>query len=364
MKRLFYILVLTLLVSCSSSDDANNDNVDNNPTPEELYFPPLNSDTWETVSPAELGWNDNQVQPLIDYLEDKNTHGFIILKDGKIAIEWYGNGEDANSNLPWNSAAKTLSAFTIGIAQQEGYLNINDASKEYLGDNWSSLTLEQESNISIWNHLTLTTGLDYNVTNTSCTDPECLTYLDEPITFWYYHNATYTLTHDIISGAVNLNFNTYFNEKLKNRIGMQGAWIPIGYFKLYYSNARSMARFGLLNLNQGIWDDTDVLNDSNYFNAMTNTSQSLNPSYGYFWWLNGKGSFMLPESTEEFAGSLVPNAPADMIAGLGRNDQKMYIVPSQNLVVIRMGDSAEVDSFFGPSSFDNELWEKINGMIN
>ena len=53
-----------------------------------------------------------------------------------------------------------------------------------------------------------------------------------------------------------------------------------------------------------------------------------------------------------------------MIAGLGRNDQKMYIVPSQNLVVIRMGDSAEVDSFFGPSSFDNELWEKINGMIN
>ena len=42
-------------------------------------------------------------------------------------VEWYGNGEDANSNLAWNSAAKTLVAFTTGIAQKEGFLNINDA---------------------------------------------------------------------------------------------------------------------------------------------------------------------------------------------------------------------------------------------
>lgn len=362
MKTNIIFILFIFIISCSSEDVVinNNETTDN----ETLYFPPINSSEWETSSLESLGWNSNNLQELLNFIEDKDTKAFIILKDGKIAIEWYGNGADASTNLPWNSAAKTLSAFTMGIAQKEGYLNINDASKDYLGDNWSSLTLDQESNISIWNHLTLTTGLDYDITNTSCTDPECLIYLDEPDNFWYYHNATYTLTHDIISGAVSSDFNTYFNEKLKNKIGMQGSWIPIGYFKLYYSNARSMARFGLLNLNESVWDETNILNDDNYFNAMINTSQTHNPAYGYFWWLNGKSSYRLPETTEAFTGELIPNAPSDMYAGLGRNDQKMYIIPSDNLVVIRLGDSSGVDSFFGPSSFDNELWEKINAVIN
>ena len=54
-----------------------------------------------------------------------------------------------------------------------------------------------------------------------------------------------------------------------------------------------------------------------------------------------------------------------MFAGLGKNDQKVYVVPSKNLVVIRMGEVANVDNpTFGLSSFDNELWEKINAVIN
>jgi len=139
---------------------------------------------------------------------------------------------------------------------------------------------------------------------------------------------------------------------------MQGFWLPYGYFKLYFSNARSVARFGLLNLNEGVWDETPILSDENYFYEMTNTSQSHNLSYGYLWWLNGKSSYRLPFELQESSGPLVPNAPADMYAGLGKDDQKMYIVPSENLVVVRLGDNAEGESLSGPSSFDNDLWEK------
>ena len=96
---------------------------------------------------------------------------------------------------------------------------------------------------------------------------------------------------------------------------------------------------------------------------MVSTSQNLNKAYGYLWWLNGKESFRIPLSTEEFPGVLIPNAPNDLIAGLGLNDQKLYVVPSQNLVIIRMGDDAG-DAQAGPSSFDNLLWEKINAVIN
>tara|TARA_R110002126_G_scaffold51668_5_gene141110 strand:+ start:565 stop:1650 length:1086 start_codon:yes stop_codon:yes gene_type:complete len=361
MKKLPYFILIAVasFFSCSSNDDAT----ETIPSVDELYFPPVNSDTWETSTVSEIGWNASELQPLLSYVESKGTKAFLILKNGKMIVEWYGNGENAISNLPWNSAAKTLVAFTTGIAQNEGYLNINEPSNKYLGKGWTSLTTQQEDNITIWNHLTMTTGLDYLVPNNNCTDPECLIYKDEPNSFWYYHNAAYTKLHNIVAGAVGNDFDSYFNDKLKDKIGMQGFWIPFGYFKLYYSNARSMARFGLLNLNKGVWNDSVVLDDSDYFNAMTTTSQNHNKAYGYLWWLNGKESFRGPGLTLEFQGKLIPNAPNDLIAGLGKNDQKMYVVPSQKLVIIRMGDDAG-EALLGPSSFDNDLWGEINKLIN
>ena len=92
-------------------------------------------------------------------------------------------------------------------------------------------------------------------------------------------------------------------------------------------------------------------------------SQNLNLSYGYMWWLNGKSSYRLPQTQIQFPGELIPNAPEDMYAALGKNDQKIYVVPSKKLVIIRMGDAAD-DENFALSNFDNELWEKINALTN
>ncbi|HAI36706.1 MAG TPA: serine hydrolase, partial [Maribacter sp.] len=119
---------------------------------------------------------------------------------------------------------------------------------------------------------------------------------------------------------------------------------------------------GILNLNQGNWDGTSILSDQEYFNAMTNSSQNHNLAYGYLYWLNGKSSFRLPSSEDEFTGSLIPNAPDDLIAGLGLNDQKLYMVPSLDMVIVRMGGASN-EELLGPSSFDNELWELINAVI-
>ncbi|MDB9782667.1 serine hydrolase, partial [Winogradskyella sp.] len=101
----------------------------------------------------------------------------------------------------------------------------------------------------------------------------------------------------------------------------------------------------------------------NYLEDAINSSQDLNKAYGYMWWLNGKSSFRLPQSQVEFTGSLIPNAPSDMYAALGRDDQKIYVVPSKDLVIIRMGNAAN-DQNFALSNFDNELWSYINAFIN
>jgi CubicO group peptidase (beta-lactamase class C family) len=94
---------------------------------------------------------------------------------------------------------------------------------------------------------------------------------------------------------------------------------------------------------------------------MTNTSQSYNLSYGYLWWLNGKASYMAPGPQVVTPGELIPNAPPDMICGLGKDDQKIYVIPSTGMVIVRMGNAA--DSVTDASSaFDNQLWGYIDSL--
>ena len=57
------------------------------------------------------------------------------------------------------------------------------------------------------------------------------------------------------------------------------------------------------------------------------------------WWPNGKTQFILPGRQTKYPGPLVPAAPADMYAAMGAEDQRIYVVPSKKLVIIRMGNA-------------------------
>ena len=323
-----------------------------------LYFPPLNGTEWKTIPPQDLNWCPESIDSLYQFLEVNNSKAFILLKDGKIVLEQYFNNIDTSSVWYWASAGKSLTAFLVGIAQQDGYFSIQDTTSEYLGDGWSACTSIQEQKITILNQLTMTTGLDDDVTDPYCTDDTCLIYKAEAGTRWAYHNAPYTLLDQIMETATGVTLNQFTTQKLKNITGMTGLFVPSGYNNVFYSNARSMARYGLLILNKGVWNTTPILTDTSYFNAMVNSSQSLNQSYGYLWWLNGKSSFMIPQSQFIFPGFMAPDAPSDMIAALGKNGQFINVIPSLNIVWIRMGDSPEsTDVSF---LLNNQIWTYIN----
>ena len=119
-----------------------------------------------------------------------------------------------------------------------------------------------------------------------------------------------------------------------------------------------MARFGLLTLNNGNWNGTQIVNSA-FLNQATSTSQNINLSYGYLWWLNGKSSYHLPQTQLQFNGSLIATAPNDMYCALGKDDQKIYVIPSKKMVVIRMGDAADSENL-ALSNFDETLWTKIS----
>lgn len=345
MKKYYTLFIIIMYSNCLNA--------------QAIYFPPLTGSAWDTVSPSSLGWCQNYLDTLDNMLQQKNTKAIIILKDGKIAHETYFGTFTADSMWYWASAGKSLTSFCTGMAIEQSYLSINDSTSKYLGTGWTSCTASQEGLITIRNQLTMTTGLDDGVANSDCTSPSCLQYIADAGTRWAYHNAPYTLLHEVINAATG-NFTNFFNTQVRNRIGMDGLWINNNiYNRVYYSRPRSMARFGLLMLNHGIWNADTLMHDQLFYQDMISTSQNLNLSYGFLWWLNGKSSFMLPGVQFVFSGDIIPAAPADMFCALGKNDQKLHVVPSQNLVVVRMGNPADSTSLV-PLTLDNEMWIILN----
>jgi CubicO group peptidase (beta-lactamase class C family) len=325
-----------------------------------IYFPPISGNTWDTISPQTLGYCQPKIDSLYNFLEQNNSKAFILLKDGKIVLEKYFGTHTATTPWQWASAGKTITSFMTGIAQQEGYLSITDTTSTYLGQGWTNCTPQQEEKISIWNQLTMTSGLDDGVPDHYCTLDTCLNYLADSGTRWAYHNGPYTLLDGVIENATGLTLNNYTTQKLKNPTGMTGAFFSVGYNNVFFSTARSMARFGSLILNKGNWNGNQIMTDTAYFNDMVNTSQNLNKSYGYLWWLNGKQSFMVPMLQNVFPGFVCPNAPADMISAIGAGGQFLNIVPSQNLVWLRMGD--EPTSSLVPFLLNDQIWNYVNDL--
>ena len=328
-------------------------------TTQSLYFPPSDNDNWETTSPESLGWCTENLDSLYHFLETNNSKAFIVLKDGKIVIEKYFGDFTQDSFWYWASAGKSLTAFLVGMAQQDGFLKISESTSKYLGDGWTSCSHSEEHKITILNQLTMTTGLDDGLAIPDCTDSICLKCIADPRTRWAYHNAPYTLLDDVLEAATGKTRNLFLAQKFLGT-GINGLFFPLGYNRLFISTPRVMARFGLLMLNEGVWDQKTILSDTSYFNQMINSSQELNKSYGYLWWLNGKSSYMIPQLQYVFQGMISPDAPADMYSALGKNGQIINVVPSENLIMVRVGDAPGSGSGLITPLFNNEIWKYFN----
>jgi len=319
-----------------------------------IYFPPTSGDQWDTLNITTLDWCPAKVDSLYNFLDSIDSKSFIVLKNGKIVLEKYFGTYTIDSTFSWYSAAKSLRAVLLGKAQEENYLNISDKTSDYLGTGWTSLTTSQEDSITIWNQLTMSSGLDE--TNFLCVNPSCLNYVSTAGTRWAYHNGPYSLTRNVLEAATGVNHNIYSNT-LENLIGMNGTWLSFLGNSSYNSNARDMARFGLLVSNKGVWDNEPLLSDTSYLNQMLSPSQSLNPSYGYLWWLNGQDSYINTSSTNTIMGSIAPDAPMDVYAAAGSFGQFISISPANNLIMIRQGLSDNSD--FTEFEMHNEIWKRI-----
>ncbi len=324
---------------------------------QESYYPPTNEHEWETLDPADLGWNVDALDALIYWQGESDSNAFLILKDGKIVVEEYYGDFDRESFWYWASAGKTVTGLLIGALEQQGLIDINEPSSTYLGEGWTSTTPEQEEEITVWHQLTMTTGLEYEVENLNCTLPECLLFREPAGEQWYYHNAPYTLLTHVIEAITEQNINVTVNNILGEIPGFQGAFLPgvMEFNRVFVSRARDMARFGIFIKRGAQWDGIPPVVSETYYNDMLTNTQDINPSYGYLWWLNSGESFIPPEFPNSINRQLIPNAPPEVISALGLNSQVLQIIPSQNVIIVRLGN--DPGSLF---NYIEEMWDYLN----
>lgn len=320
----------------------------------QTYFPPTFGMQWETINPSSLGWCQDSIDALYTYLETEQSDAFIVLKDGKIVLERFFGTYDVTSAQAWNSASKSLRAVLVGIAQEEGLIDIQNKTSDYLGQGWTNLPLNKEDLITVKDQLAMTSGLDE--LDFFCITPNCLNYVADAGTRWAYHNGPYLLLEDVIGSQSGVSFNVFTNTRLGQPIGMGGYWFTFLGNTTYVASARDMARFGWLVMNNGVWNGTTVLGDLNYINAMRTPSQALNPSYGYLWWLNGQSFYVNTAPTVVVPGMVSPNAPTDVYSAAGANGQFISISPSTGLIMIRQGAGTGNYTEF---SLHDEIWKRI-----
>ena len=186
----------------------------------------------------------------------------------------------------------------------------------------------------------------------------------EPGTHWAYNTPVYRMLLRILEKATGEPLPVYTKRKLTAPLGMEhGAWdgLPANgetSWTWFRCTVRDMARFGELILGGGEFQGKRLIN-AKWLVEAQKSSQTLNPGYGYLWWLNGQKAFRTPTALLR-QGMMWPGCPPDAVGALGAMDKKIFIVPSLQLVVARHGAAAGVQRALEPEQgFDNQLLSRV-----
>ena len=331
------------------------------------YFPP-DDGTWERVDPASVGWDAEGLSAALDVAGSRNSSGVLILYHGRIMAERYWQlddpstgyagytnllqGEDLQGRAIEDvaSAQKSVAAVLVGIAQERGLLLLDDPVAKHMGNGWTDASEQQERAITIRHLLSMNSGL--------ATD---MSFEAEPGTEWLYNTPAYHYVMRVIEAITGQDRNGITGDWITDQLGMHNSswtprpWVDPAIGVGFSTTARDLARFGLMIQAGGRWGDQVIVGATEYLRDMLSPSQSLNPAYGYLWWLNGQEFSLVLNPQIRISGPLIPSAPSDLVAMLGFGDKILYSVPSLGLVITRLGDSGTADGV----RFDDAFWQAL-----
>jgi CubicO group peptidase (beta-lactamase class C family) len=288
----------------------------------------------------------------------RNVHSVLIIKDGKLVFEEYFYDYGRDSLQEQRSASKSAVSALAGIAVHQGIIKINDRVISYFPEYKLANNSELKQRITIKDMLSNQSGLSYdeafdkaagNENTMSYTDDWVkytldLPMLDTPGTKGRYASGNPITIGRIIEKASNMSLHDF---AVKNLYGPMGITNFKWNFKPDKSNAenycevflrpRDMAKFGLLYLNNGVWNNKQLVPAEWVKESTSKKSVVQGVDYGYLWWLKYLDS----------DGKRYHTAAAQ-----GNGGQKIYIFKPQNMVVVVTGGN------FNSQSPSDELIKK------
>ncbi|MDZ4729226.1 MAG: serine hydrolase [Xanthomonadales bacterium] len=315
------------------------------------------------TKPLPQGINSKALQAASNWAFEREspeqvTISLMVLQGSQIVLERYAPGFDIHTRTRTWSTAKSIAVTLIGMLVEQGRMALD----EPIGIDWLPAVANPEADprnaITLRHLLNMSSGLyPVDSMNMEYATGSGLSYwagassaegarnrglIRTPGTFWDYENYDTLLAVYAMKQALG-NEQTYAEfprRALLDRIGMRNTLVSTDRFGDFilssqvYTNARDLARFGLLYLQGGVWNGEQLIPESwiEFVRAPAPATADTGNEYGGQFWL-------VPDDRTD--------VPKDAYTTAGNRGQYTIIVPSHNLVIVRRG----LD--FGAQGFDH-----------
>ncbi len=295
---------------------------------------------WQKVPPEKLGFDSDTFSEMLADIEanDQKIHGLLVMREQQIAFEQYFPPYQADTLHSFMSVSKSVTSILVGIAISEGKLSLDTTVYEVFPEAFAGVEDPRKKTITVRHLLTMTPG--FALTDE---DPEVEEYTsedwikkymqhplkDNPGEKYSYFSPTTNLLTAILTEKIEGDLWEYAQEKLFIPLGIEDIYWQrgsLGYLRGgsgIYSTPREMAKIGLLYLNDGKYEDKQIV-DKNWVRESTKNQigdtfadyeDLQNMKYGYKWWV--------PDS--------------DYFMALGWGGQIIFVFPDLKMVVVKTG---------------------------
>ncbi|MFW6011779.1 MAG: serine hydrolase domain-containing protein [Desulfosalsimonas sp.] len=294
----------------------------------------------------------------------KNTRAVVAVYDGDLVAERYAPGIDAHTPLLGWSMSKSVTNALVGILVRQGRLAPGDSG---LIEKWRSND-DPRSKITLDHLMRMTSGLEFDEAYGPFSDAVEMFYesydfaeyaADKPLkapagTEWNYSSGTANIVAKLVRKEASDGYEWYYSflyKELFDKIGMHSTVFepdPSGTFvgsSYMFASARDWARFGQLYLQDGVWEKERILPEGWVSYTTEPVKEASLGKYGAMFWLNAG-------SPGDPGNRVWPSVPADAYCAKGFQDQRVIIIPSKKLVLVRLGNC------IGEDAWDDEAFIK------
>ncbi len=329
---------------------------------------------WEQRTPAQVQMDARKLRNALDWATLHTSTGMVVVRHGCLVGQ--SRLDALTSNLPidaW-SMTKSVTALVIGRAVTLGYVKLDEPIRRLFpeADPAHAALTPREL-------MGMTSGLHRNWVRDISPQPDgvrdalALPFDHAPGLHWEYGQSPVNLAVAAAQRAIGRDFQTFAQQELFGPLGIRKSWIwerdrkqqTQGWAHLHM-NVRDWARLAQLVLDDGVWRGRRII--SKAFMREMLSATPANPAYGLLFWLNSGERYVMPSvyGPDSGDGPAMPAGPSDMVMMVGMLEQRAWIIPSRDLVIVRLGvpGSRELDTrislFAGRAGqLDHEILRRV-----